>query len=53
MDKYKKSSNLSIVEVRRFSKLQINTIWYKLPLIQNSAYIKALKLSKYHIIVAI
>ncbi|CAI3670942.1 hypothetical protein CNEO4_600029 [Clostridium neonatale] len=37
MGKYKISSNLSILEARRYSELQINTIWYKLALIQKSA----------------
>ena len=53
MDKYRISPNLLILEDRRYFKLQINTIGCKLALIQNSAYIKALKLSKYHIMVAI
>lgn len=53
MNKYRKKSSISSDEVRIYFKLQINTIWYKLALIQNPAYIKALKLSKYHIIVAI
>lgn len=37
MDKYKISSNLLNDEARRYFKLHINTIWYKLALIQNSA----------------
>lgn len=53
MNKYRKKSSISSDEVRRYLESQIDTIWYKLALIQNSAYIKALKLSKYHIIVAI
>lgn len=37
MDKYKISSNLLNDEARRYFKLHINTICYKLALIQNSA----------------